>query len=262
MTVRVAKRGPNPGEEFWGCDNYFRTDCRGTKDVPNHFWDWFEFVPIPVRIIENQHRWLSEATAKDRTLSPWIEYYESTEGMFGRYEDYDEHMMAFEEAMEVAESYFDSFSEMMHEMERPVLQAIEEMLSGDQIQGSMAERATTVVEKYIRGESSIQRFSAWLTEKFDGSQQAMAGPEEGGIDGGIVRLNDGSQLAFHRTLGGILVAERKVRGMGLSAARHTNLFPQFEHTTARLSMSQFEQVAKYFARNFGLGAPASTQWAV
>ena len=219
-------------------------------------------MPIPVRIIGNQHRWLSEVVAGDPSLNPWIEYYESTEGLYGRYEDYDERMWAFEQAGRTAELHYDSIAEMMHEMERPVLQAIEEMLSGDQIQVSMAERATTVVEKYIRGESSIQRFSAWLTEKFDGSQQAMAGPEEGGIDGGIVRLDDGSQLAFHRTLGGILVAERKVRGMGLSAARHTNLLPQFEHTTARLSMSQFEQVAKCFARNFGLGAPASTQWAV
>ena len=262
MTVRVAKSGcPNPGGEFWGCDNYFRTDCRGTKDVPNHFWDWFEFVPIPVRIIENQHRSPSEAAAKDRTLSPWIERYESTEGMFGRYEDYDEHMRAFEEAMEVAESYFDSFSEMMYRMERPRLRAIERVLSGDWVKVSMARRAATVVERYISDESSIQLFSAWLTANFDGSQRALVGPEMGGIDGGIVSLDDGSQLAFHRTSEGVLVAERK-RGMGLSAARHINLLSQFDHTTARLSMSQFKEVAKYFACNFGLGAPANTQWAV
>ena len=261
MTVRVAKRGPNPGGELWGCDKHFITGCRGTRSVPSHHWDWYQLVPIPVRIIENQHRWLSEAAGKDRILNPWIEHYESTDGMFGRYEDYDEHMLVFEEAMEVAESYFDSFAEMMYRMERPRLRAIERVLRGDWVKVSMARRAVLVVERYIGDESSIQLFSAWLTANFDGSQPALVGPERGGIDGGIVSLDDGSQLAFHRRSEGVLVTERR-RGMGLSALKHTNLLSQFDHTTARLSMSRFEEVAKYFARNFGLEAPANTQWVV
>jgi restriction system protein len=33
MTVREARRGPNPGQRFWGCSNYPRTKCRGARTI-------------------------------------------------------------------------------------------------------------------------------------------------------------------------------------------------------------------------------------
>ncbi len=33
MVVREAKHGPNAGNRFWGCSNYSKTKCRGTRDL-------------------------------------------------------------------------------------------------------------------------------------------------------------------------------------------------------------------------------------
>ena len=66
MTVRTAKQGFNAGGEFWGCSEHFRTGCRGASSVPSHDWDWYQLVPIPVRIMTNQQRWLDEAAATTR----------------------------------------------------------------------------------------------------------------------------------------------------------------------------------------------------
>ncbi len=258
MVVRIAKQGFNAGGEFWGCTKF--PNCRGTASVPRHDWDWYQLVPIPVRMIANRQHWLSEAMENDPFLNPWIEYYETTEGIFGPYVDYDEHMWAFEEAMETAERYYDSIANAEYDLERPTLRRIQQILDGDTINLTSAERAITVVERYIESESSIQMFSVWLTENFNGSSRALAGPEEGGIDGGFITLDDGSQLMFHRAPEGIFLAEWRIKGKGLSALRHSNLLSQFQGATARLSMRQFEQIARYFSRNFGIAAPASYPW--
>ena len=260
MTVTTAKQGFNAGGEFWGCHNF--PDCRGNAHVPRHDWDWYRLVPTPVRIVTNQQRWLDESAANDPFLNPWIEYYESTEGIFGPYIDYDEHMWAFEEAMETAERYYDSIADAAYDLEKPTLRKIEQILDSDTINLSMAERATTVVDRYIQSESSTQKLGVWLTENFNGSRPALAGPEDGGIDGGFVTLDDHSQLMFHRTPEGIFLAEWKIKGRGLSALRHTNLLSQFEQATAKLSIRQFEQIARYFSRNFGIQAPTSFPWSV
>ena len=260
MTVRTAKQGFNAGGEFWGCNNF--PSWRGTVPVPRHDWDWYQLVPIPVRIIANQQRWLDEAAANDPSLNPWIEYYESTEGIFGPYVDYDEHMWAFEEAMETAERYYDSIADAACELEKPTLRKIEQILDSNTLNLSMAQRATTVVERYIQSESSVQKLGSWLTETFNGSTPALAGPEHGGIDGGFVTLDDHSRLIFHRTPEGIFLAEWKIKGRGLSALRHTNLLSRFGQTTANLSMRQFEQIARHFSRNFGIGASTNILWSV
>lgn len=260
MTVRSAKQGFNAGGEFWGCNNF--PSCRGTAPVPRHDWDWYQLVPVPVRIIANQERWLDDLAANDSFLNPWIEYYEATEGFFGPYADYDEHMWAFENAMEIAERHYDAILDEEYELDKPTLQTIDQILNGAHSDLSMAGRAVTVVDRYILSEASIQKFSAWITENFKGSHPAMAGPEDGGIDGGLIMLDDGSRLLFHRTPDGVVLAEWTIRGKSLSALRHTNLLSQFEDASANLSMRQFEEIARYFARHFGLQAPANALWVV
>ena len=32
MVKRLAKKGPNAGNYFWSCENYFKTGCKGTRD--------------------------------------------------------------------------------------------------------------------------------------------------------------------------------------------------------------------------------------
>lgn len=260
MTVRIAKQGFNAGGEFWGCSNF--PSCRGTAPVPRHDWDWYQLVPLPVRITTNQQRRLDDLASNDPFLNPWIKYYESTEGFFGPYADYDEHTWAFEDATKTAELHYDAIAEEMHELERPTLQAIDQTLNSTKPDSSMAERAITAVDRYIHSEPSIRKFGEWITEKFNGSRPSMVGPDDGGIDGGFVALDDGSQLMFHRSSEGILMTEWKTIGRGLSALRHTNLLPQFQNTTAKLSMNQFEYIAGYFSRHFGLQAPTDVPWSV
>ncbi len=33
MVMRTAKRGPNPGNKFWGCPNYSKTGCKGVREI-------------------------------------------------------------------------------------------------------------------------------------------------------------------------------------------------------------------------------------
>ena len=261
MIVRIARQGFNAGGEFWGCNNFPR--CRWTVTVPCHAWDWYQLVPVSVRIVANQQRWINDLAADDPFLNPWIAHYESTEGLFGPYVDYDEHMWEFENAMEAAERYYDSIAEERYELEKPALQAIDQILSSTQTNSSMAGRAGAVVDRYEHSESSIQKLSAWITENFNGSRPAAFGPEDGGIDGGFVALDDRSQLMFHRTSEGILVAEWKITGRGgLSAIQGRKLLPQFERATVKLTEKQFKHIARYFSRNFGLQAPTGIPWSV
>ena len=77
MRVKVARRGPNSGSEFWGCNAYRTKGCRGTCQVPRQDWDWFGFIPVPVSIIrnaQNSHR---------KDMAEYLEYdYGSGYGVF------------------------------------------------------------------------------------------------------------------------------------------------------------------------------------
>lgn len=227
--------------------------------MPRHNWDWYQLVPVPVRIIANQERWLADCEANDPFVNLWIEYYEATHGFFGPYENYDEHMWAFEGAMEIAERYFDTFLEEEYEQEKPILQSIDQILNSASSNLSLAGRAVMVVDRYIHSDASIQKFSAWITENFKGSHRVMVGAEDGGIDGGLVMFDDGSHLMFHRTPDGILLAEWVIRGKSLPELRHRSLLSQIEGPSAKLSMRQFEEIARYFAYNFGLQAPSNAR---
>ena len=33
MVIRIAKKGANPGNHFWGCSQFAKTRCRGTISV-------------------------------------------------------------------------------------------------------------------------------------------------------------------------------------------------------------------------------------
>ncbi len=33
MVLRTARKGQNPGSQFWGCPKYFTDDCDGTINI-------------------------------------------------------------------------------------------------------------------------------------------------------------------------------------------------------------------------------------
>ena len=244
MTVRLARRGQNAGNEFWGCDEHFKTGCRGSHEVPFHEWDWFGLAPVPVRIIANQERWLAEIEANDPNNNPWLDYYETHYGVFGPYRDYDEHMWDFEQALKTSEMYLDYLAEEQISYD---LSAIKRLFSERQRHQSMSECTVAAAKQYIGGSATLQAFCAWLTKHFAGSTVIRIG----GHDKGVVSLDDHSLLIFSKRPSGIVLS---------SCRGYQHLFSQLDSSTATLSTSQFETLSGYFAKNFGLGAPARTSW--
>ena len=76
--------------------------------------------------------------------------------------------------METAERYYDSIADAAYELEKPTLRKIDLILDSDTLNLSMAERATTVVDRYTQSESSIQKLGVWAHRKVQRQQTSLS----------------------------------------------------------------------------------------
>ena len=254
MEIHRARRGQNAGGEFWGCSEYFYTGCRSSRPVPQHEWDWFGFVPVPVRIIDNQIEEIKASGMADRIKADlrghhdegfWRDgkYYDDEYRQFGPYQDYDEGMWAFEDSLEAAEN-IDGTTQ-----DAPPSKT-ENLISGRVHKISMAEGVVRAVnlcskdrEHFIRSSIGLSDFSKELTIRFSGS--TFVRTNEGGR--GIIELDDRSLVLIHREKDEVNFSFR-------SGYRH--LFTENDVSITSMSTNDFERVARYFAKHFGLNAPS------
>ncbi len=259
MVVRLARSGFRAGGEFWGCGMHFESGCRGSREVPDHEWDWFGFAPVPVRIIANHERWLAECEREDYvresdyyhgryyvTIHGVAGPYFDDSGYFGSYDSYDEDDWALELALDgdVQDPYLDCLED---EAADSAVGSINQILVPASTDLSMGARTVAAARDCVSDRHGFDELCRWLTVRFAGSMPVRLGER----DSGVVELEDRSLLVFSRTESGILLS---------SCGGYRLLCSSLDPATAVLSQQQFEQLAGYFAKNFGLDVAASTSW--
>ncbi len=230
MRVKVARRGPKPGSEFWGCNAYRIKRCLGTRDVPQQEWDWFGLVPVPVSIVRNAQRDYNEA------MEDFLAYEHDSVGIFCGYDDYDDRLANFERAMEAENRYGDQTARA----------EIDRSLNGGETGYKLARGILEVANQF--GSSNLVRdaISNAITENFAGSASSRLGNYLDPYDDvaiGLVFLDDGSRIVFNRTTHGVQMC---VTDSG------------FQSTV--LSDNDFQYIAEYFMKNFGSHTPSAMNY--
>ncbi len=231
MRVKVARRGPNPGGEFWGCNAFRTRNCRGTHDVPRQEWDWFGFVRIPVSIIRNAHG------LHYREIEDFFDYERGADGIIGGYDDFDHDMAYFEQSMEAENRYWDNIN----------AAEIDQVLNDNAFGYSLASKILEAARRFGLYGQSREAIAFAITENFAGSaRRKMTSltpdyPEE--REYGVVYLDDGSALGFNRTTLGVQM-----------------LNADGEFLSTMLRADDFTYIAEYFSKNFGAHAQASVNY--
>ena len=230
MRIKVARRGPNPGSEFSGCNAFRAKGCRGTLEVPRQEWDWFGLVPTPVSIIRNAQN------SHNRDVDESLDYGHDAYGMFGNYSDYDDDMTYFEWAMEADNRRWEAIENA----------EIDQILGVTGSGYSLARRIIETANRFGFFGQAREALAYAITEKFAGSSPSRLVSLATGcpdIEAGLIYLDDESRLQFNKGASAIAMFDTgdPVR-------------------SAVLSDDQFKYIADYFAQNFGAHTPASINY--
>ena len=218
MSIKLIRRGPRVGREFWGCDNYRTTGCRGSAEVPCHDWDWFGYVPVPVSIVRNQARQFQEAEASD----PWL-----THG----WAPHDEIPLWERLSLEADHEALDLGQDIIRRREQAIRATLN---SPDKAMGQRAVLA--VSDQYFSW--SVPDFASWLTSNFAGSFKSHGG--------GIIRMDDGSFLE-------LVLQTTPTVTIRWPPRQYSRIFSKPSPVFSQMPEKDFATIGEYFARNFGLG---------
>ena len=242
MAVQFARRGRDPGGEFWGCNAHRSTGCRGRRDVPPQRWDWFGLVRVPVSIRRDAQR------AFNHDMEDYLHGYG---GASGDRDVYDEHTAYFEQAVERENRNW----------ERIENENISRVIHGGTIGHKLARGLVEASNQFRRSGLARDNIAETITENFVGSGTSTLVPCSGGdsMSVGLVHLDDGSRMQFARTTRGVQMytivlpvdpppPRSQTQHRGLSSAR-----PEFY--TTMLQEDVFRHIAEHFENNFGFRAP-------